>query len=113
MKNLIGKNVLITTQDWFVAPNGSEYKACYGELKGVHEAGKTLGFIPNRSHANWYIEIGNMIIMGCQVMYVIEAPERPNFSIAKAWSSIPEGGIKEYERPCLIYDASLELKKNN
>ncbi len=105
MKHLIGKNVLVTTSNWFIAPDGSDYKACYGELKAINEAGQSLGFIPNRAHANWFIEVGNMVIMGCQVMYVTLADEKPNFGKSKAWSGA-ENGIKEYDRPCVIYDAS-------
>src|SRR6186713_78831 len=108
MKKHIGQNCLITTSQWFVAPDGCEYRAVYGKLIAIHEAGKTLGFIPNRSHANWFIEIGNMIIMGCQVMYIAACKDEPNFGLAKAWSSKSDNsGIAEYETPTKIYNASL------
>lgn len=105
MLDLINKKVLITTQGWFIAPDGIEYRACWGTLKSVNEAGKTLGFIPNRSHANWFIQIGNMIIMGCQVMYVIECNEKPNFDKAKSWVHTAEKGVTEYDHPTKIYMA--------
>ena len=78
MLHNIGKKVLITTSAWFIAPDGKQYRAVHGTLKGVHESGKTLGFIPNRAHANWYIEVGAMFIMGCQALYIIECEEVPN-----------------------------------
>ena len=102
MNNFINKKVLITTQQWFYAPDGKQYRSVHGTLKAVHEAGKT-GFIPNRSHANWFIEIGSMIIMGCQVMYVVEC-ETVNTDKVMEWST--EGGMKEYERPSAIYITS-------
>jgi hypothetical protein len=107
MKNFINKKVLVTTQSWFYGKDGKQYKAVYGTLKAVHEAGKTLGFIPNRSHANWFIEIGEMIIMGCQVMYIVEC-EKINTSSVTDWTTEGQGekGIKEYERPTAIYVTS-------
>jgi arginase family enzyme len=73
----IGHKVLITTDSWFVGPDGADHSAVWGTLNGVYEAGKHLGFIPNRAHANWYYEIGGMIIMGCQVKYFVLCPEAP------------------------------------
>lgn len=105
MNQYIGKNVLLTTSEWFTAPDGNNYKAVWGELKGVHEAGKTLGFIPNRSHANWFIEIGGMIIMGCQVKYLIQCNDKPNDERATNWTADAANGIKEYQSPCQIYFA--------
>lgn len=105
MHHYIGKNVLLTTGEWFTAPDGNNYKAAWGELKGIHEAGKTLGFIPNRSHANWFIEIGNMTIMGCQVRYVIQCDNKPSDGKARNWAADATNGIKEYESPCQIYFA--------
>lgn len=105
MKEFINHKVLVTTQGWFFAPDGLEYRGVYGTLKAVHEAGKELGFIPNRSHANWFIEIGNMIIMGCQVMYIVRADEAATGSV-KAWD-YHDGAIKEYDRPTKIYNSGL------
>lgn len=84
--------------------DGRSYRGVHGTLKAVHEAGSTLGFIPNRSHANWFIEIGEMIIMGCQVMYIIEC-ENVNTGSVTDWTTEGSGekGIKEYERPTAIY----------
>lgn len=105
MRNHIGQNVLITCQNWFVAPDGKDYKAAWGKLVAIHEAGKELGFIPNRSHANWFIELGNMIIMGCQVMYFVACPDEPNMNSVESWSAKTDGGINEYTKPTSIYKA--------
>jgi len=106
MKQHLNKNVLVTTGAYFIAPDGKEYRAIWGELKAIHEAGATLGFIPNRSHANWFVEIGNTIVMGCQVLYFI-ACEDPNLGRATNWESGTDGGTsKEYEHPSKIYNAN-------
>lgn len=102
MKNLIGKNVLITTSNWFVGHDGLEYKAVWGKLKAIHTTQETLGFTPSRQNTNWFIEVGNMIIAGCQVMY-IDQVERPNSNRAIGWVADAANGIKEYERPTFIY----------
>ena len=107
MHELIGKKVLITTQDWFYGKDGRQYKAIHGTLKGVHESSKTLGFIPNRAHANWYIEIGEMTVMGCQVMYISEC-ETAHTGDVDDWrtSDTEKGGIVKYNRPSIIYTVS-------
>ena len=107
MQNFINKKVLVTTQGWFYGKDGRSYRGVHGTLKAVHEAGKTLGFIPNRSHANWFIEIGEMIIMGCQVMHIVEC-ETINTGSVTDWTTEGQGekGIKEYERPTAIYVVS-------
>lgn len=104
MNNHINKKVLVTCQNWFLAPDGKQYLGAWGEIKAIHEAGKTLGFIPNRSHANWFIEIGGMIIMGCQVMYLIACPNEPNFGDVED-SVEKDGEIKNFTRPSRIYKA--------
>jgi hypothetical protein len=105
MHNFINKKVLITTSSWFYGQDGKSYRGVHGTLKAVHEAGKTLGFVPNCSHANWFIEIGEMIIMGCQVMYIVECPHIHTGDVTD-WSTDPTTGITEYERPTAIYVVS-------
>lgn len=103
MNNLIGKSVLLTTSEWFYAPDGQNYKAVWGRLIGIHEAGKTLGFIPNRAHANWFIEVGKMIVMGCQVRYIVQCDEKPNTGRMRSWTSDAANGVKEFDTPSVIY----------
>lgn len=100
MQGFLNKKVLITTNSWFYGKDGKQYRAVHGTLKGIHEAGKTLGFIPNRSHANWFIEVGEMVIMGCQVMYIVECEEVHTGNVIE-WTG--EKDSKEYERPSAIY----------
>jgi hypothetical protein len=115
MQNKIGKNVLCTTESWFLAPDGREYKAVFGKLKGIHSSEKTLGFSPNRTHTNWFLEIGNMSIAGCQIMYVVETEEAHlgellDFDQTKtiAGNLTDQNGFDQalkFWRPTKIYDA--------
>ena len=42
MKTEIGKKYLITTDDWFYAPDGNNYKSVFGTLTGVYSDDDTL-----------------------------------------------------------------------
>lgn len=106
MKNHIGKKVLITTQNWFTAPDGSDYKAVWGTLKAIHTSQDTLGFTPSRQNTNWYVEVGNMVIAGCQVFYLILSESEPNFDKADSYSIAPgQAAYTEYKRLSHIYKA--------
>jgi hypothetical protein len=95
----VRKKVLITCDSWFVGPDGKDHMAVWGTLNGVYEAGKHLGFTPNRAHANWYYDVGGIIIMGCQVKYLCLCEERPEPD-GYAWT-MKEGMDKplEYRAP--------------
>ncbi len=101
MNQHIGKKCLVTTDRWFYGKDGKQYRSVWGTLKAVHEAGATLGFIPNRSHANWFIEIGSMVIMGCQVLYFDQVDE-VNTGLVEDFTE-KDGVIIKYERPSAIY----------
>jgi hypothetical protein len=101
--NLIGKNVLITCQSWFIAPDGKQYRSAWGKLNAVKEAKEHVGFTPNRTHANWFIELGNMTIMGCQVLYYIECPEKPSDVVIEHAFDSDKKQIYNYRKPSEIY----------
>lgn len=68
----IGDEVLVTTNNFFYAPDGQQYRAVFGTVKALSDDKETLGISTNRHSTNWYIEVGNMLIAGCQVYYVIK-----------------------------------------
>ena len=72
MKIELNTKMLITTDAWFYAPDGENYRAVFGTVKGVHKDKETLGIETNKGSANWYVEIGNMFIAGCQIHYAIK-----------------------------------------
>lgn len=74
----IGDKVLVSTDNWFHAPDGLSYKAVFGTVRGVFDSKQTLGVDTNRNATNWYVEVGNMTIAGCQIHYVIKT-EKVNF----------------------------------
>lgn len=102
MKHFIGKKVLITTQNWFYGSDGRQYRAVHGTLKAIHSVTEDLGFTPNRVHTNWTIEIGNMIIMGCQVLYVQQS-DSANHDIVHDWVEDEGAPIKLLNKPSTIY----------
>lgn len=72
MKIVLGEKYLITTNDWFFGTNGEQYKAVFGTVKSINSDDETLGIKTNRGSTNWYVEIGNMLIAGCQIFYAIK-----------------------------------------
>lgn len=71
----LNKNYLITTNDWFIAPDGNSYKSVFGTVTGIHSDAETLGIQTNRHSTNWYLTVGKMVIAGCQVFYCIRTDE--------------------------------------
>lgn len=101
MKKFIGKKVLATTSDYFIAPNGLQYRSVFGTLHSISEDLNLVGFKVNRSHTNYAFEIGNTVIMGCRVMYIIQVNE-VNTESVNEWT-LNEGEIKFNDRPSNIY----------
>jgi hypothetical protein len=99
----IGETYVVNTDRFFAAPDGKQYRAAYGTLKGILSDEETLGIKTNRGSTNWYIEIGNMFIAGCQVMYISKS-DKPNFEDVEE-TSWGEGNSNVFTRPTLIYNA--------
>ena len=105
----VGDTYLITTDAYFYAPNGEAYRSVWGTVKRVVDAQLTLGIKPNAKSTNWYIEIGNMIIAGCQMHYIIRCA-KPNFKKVKecSWNS---SSYNEFKRRSMIYNANERRRK--
>lgn len=104
MENFINKKVLVTTEGWFYGKDGKTYRAIYGTLKAIHQAEKVVGFTPSRGNVNWFYEIGNMVIMGCQIMYIVQADEVHTGS-TKDHRFAPDSSLSICDRPTEIYMA--------
>jgi len=103
MKDLIGKKVLATTNEWFIAPDGKQYKAVFGTLRSINDAKEAFGFVPSRGHASWFIQIGNVHIAGCQLLYCVEANEaNVQFGNVEEWNT-KDGVLFQYNKPTSIY----------
>lgn len=68
-----GHKYLISTDNWFFAPDGENYRAAFGTVHAVVDAEAALGIKTNRNSTNWYVAIGDMIIAGCQIHYAMRA----------------------------------------
>lgn len=104
-QQLVGQTVLLTTDNWFYAPDGRQYRGVFGTLYGVYTAEATLGVRPNGRSTNWYLEIGGMVIAGCQIHYAMRAPSF-NSERVMDYTSDAQHGAKEFERPCHIFNAN-------
>jgi hypothetical protein len=103
MKEFLNQKVIVTTQAWFYAPDGKTYRAVWGTLKGVHAAKDVLGFTVNASHANFYVEVGGMVVAGCQALYCVRCDARPVFEAVPHALYDNASGLKLIERPNEIY----------
>lgn len=70
---------LITTDNWFIAPDGEHYKAAWGRVNILEDT--FLGVKTNRQSTNWFAKIGGddmeVIIAGCQIHYAVRCDECP------------------------------------
>jgi hypothetical protein len=95
---------LITTDNWFVAPDGKQYAAVWGEVETMDDS--ILGIKTNRNASNWYVRVGNeenhIIIAGCQIHYAVKC-EKPHSSDIEDYTVDNATGIHKFTRPTRIY----------
>lgn len=109
MNNIhVGKKVLVTTDNWFVAPDGLQYRAVFGTVQGIFTDSEALGIKTNSRSTNWYAQVGNMMIAGCQIHYAIVTDETAAGERVRDYS-VEGGECKEFRRPVQIYDADKGL----
>ena len=98
---------LITTDAWFYAPDGKQYKAAWGDVQIIEDT--FLGLKTNRNSSNWFAKVGSeqkhIIIAGCQIHYAVKCEEKPNTEASEDWQADAQNGVKLYERPSSIYVA--------
>lgn len=95
---------LITTDNWFYAPDGRQYKAVWGEVSITDDT--LLGIKTNARSTNWFAKVGtpdnHIIVAGCQIHYAVKTENKP------VSESVYENYIEECKdsprmRPCQIY----------
>jgi hypothetical protein len=73
-----GTLTLVTTDDWFQAPDGT-FKAAWGPCT-VIKAEDLLGFKPAQS-TNWFLQVGyppnSVLIAGCRIHYAMPMEKMP------------------------------------
>ena len=104
----IGKGALITTDQWFIAPDGAQYRAVWGIVGAVKNSEQALGVKTNAKSTNWYVEIGKMTIAGCQIHYAARCDEyEVNFGDAED-STIENGKEVRQRMKSKIYNAGRQ-----
>lgn len=96
-----GMKALVTTDAWFIAPDGREYRHAFGTVEGIFGDKDTLGIATNRNSTNWYLKIGCLVIAGCQIHYAAICGE-VNTKDVTDWK-LEEGKVVKYKRPSMIY----------
>lgn len=95
---------LITTDNWFFAPDGRLYRAVWGNVEILTD--EILGVVTNRNSTNWYAKIGSnskhVIVAGCQIHYAVRCDQKPNTDPVEDWSYEK---AKSFEKPSSIYIA--------
>lgn len=96
-------NYLITTDDWFYAPDGKKYKSVYGYCKIYSDS--ELGIKTNKNSTNWYIVVSGeddeMIVAGCQIHYAVRTDWIDDGKIFD--NHYGDSGLKEFVRVSEIY----------
>ena len=102
-------NYLITTDNWFIAPDGKQYKAVWGNVE-ILNSDEALGIKTNARSTNWFVKIGtknnHVLIAGCQIHYSVKCNNEPELSDDISDWSVDSGQAKEYLRPSMIYCAN-------
>lgn len=97
---------LITTDNWFFAPDGVQYNCVWGNVAIVSDS--ILGIKTNVRSSNWFAKIGtednHVIIAGCQIHYACRSENRPDAKMVDDYA-IEAGEVKNYRRPVRIYIA--------
>ena len=98
---------LITTDNWFFAPDGQSYKAVWGDTEILEDS--FLGLKTNKNSSNWYAKVGSdnnhVIIAGCQIHYAVKCEKKPNINDIDDWLTDATCGIKKFKSPTRIYIA--------
>lgn len=106
MNLTVGDKAIITTDAWFFAPDGKEYRAVYGTVRAVLSSEDTLGIKTNARSTNWYVEIGCMTLAGCQIHYACKASAPPETLVTDY--VIHDGEVKHYTAGCRVFNADGE-----
>jgi hypothetical protein len=102
----IGKKYLVNVDGWFHAPDGKQYRAVFGTLKGIYSDTETLGVRTNARSANWYVQIGDTTVAGCRIHYVVQC-DVCNLGEAEQWATVEGKNVRDMA-PSAIYGADRE-----
>lgn len=97
---------LISTDNWFYAPDGKQYRSVWGSVTIMSDS--FLGIKTNIRSSNWFAKVGteknHVIIAGCQIHYAVKCDDKPNTEKVEA-DHLNEGKYVYSKRMSHIYIA--------
>ena len=100
-----GEKYIVTTDNWFFAPDGKQYRGVFGKVEIISDA--FLGIKTNIRSSNWFAKVGteenHVIIAGCQIHYAVKTDIEPPEKVLD--QNVKDGEVKIYERGMYIYIA--------
>ena len=102
----IGQKYLITTDNWFIAPDGEQYRSAFGTVHEIVNSEIALGLKTNAKSTNWYVLIGDMVLAGCQIHYAVRTND---VSFEPPYAEIDHDGKRHFAKCHMtrIYNADL------
>lgn len=102
-------NYLITTDEWFLAPDGKQYRAVWGNVEILEDS--IFGIKTNRGSSNWFAKVGSeenhVIVSGCRIHYAAKCNQQPHIGPTEEYSvKEGDGGLNFHRRPTLIWIAN-------
>jgi hypothetical protein len=112
MSIAIGSRVLVTVDNWFYAPDGKQYRAVFGTVRAIRSDQEALGIKTNAKSTNWYAEIGNATVAGCQIHYAVRCEHEPPANVEG--EALVDGLWQKASRSSHVYnaDAGEPVDKN-
>ena len=107
----IGAQVLVTTDNWFFAADGKSYRAIWGTVRAIRDDKETLGIKTNARSTNWYAEIGDTLVAGCQIHYAVRCGQPPPEKVAD-YKTMDSGLVVEFQKPSDIWNADASGSHN-
>lgn len=103
---------IITSDSWFIGPDGEEYRAVWGEVQVLEDS--FLGVRTNRNSTNWFLRVGtdddHVIIAGCQVHHAAKVDVPKIKKYINGWT-FHDGAVNESRMPTKTYFTG-QKKKN-
>jgi len=97
---------LITTDNWFYAPDGLQYRCAWGNVEILGD--DILGIKTNQKSSNWFAKVGSdnkhVIIAGCQIHYAVRRENKPTAESVNDFT-VEGGVVMKHNKPVHIYIA--------
>lgn len=106
-----GVTYLITTDNWFVAPDGRQYKAVFGTVRGTLNDEQALGIKTNARSTNWFLSIGNVLIAGCQIHYAVRTDACRQGKVTEDRIGADNTSVARITRDIEIYFADVSTRR--